>query len=109
MDRNGGSATRSRFPFASALNHLLLAWAQENPTENTRALYKKVHVFYMLWAYCFENLLKALIVTRQPAGDIGGRETLQLPEGLKSPTLKTSPAKLGLSTSSEITPMFLAN
>lgn len=83
-------------PFASVLNQLLLAWAQENPTENTRALYKKVHVFYMLWAYCFENLLKALIVTRQPAGDIGGRETLQLPEVLKSHNLGNLARKAGI-------------
>lgn len=83
-------------PFASVLNDVLLAWAQENPTENPRALYKKVHVFYMLWAYCFENLLKALIVTRQSAGDIGERKTLQLPEVLKSHNLENLARKAGI-------------
>jgi hypothetical protein len=62
---------------------LIHVWEKRDTSVNSLALYKKLHVFYMLWAYCLENLLKALIVSRGLADKEGEKETVRLPKILR--------------------------
>ncbi len=71
-------------------------WANRDTSVNSLALYRKLHVFYMLWAYSLENLLKALIVSRGLADKKGEEGTARLPKVLQSHDLITLAKTAGI-------------
>ena len=79
-------------PLANVLRELLSG----DTSVNSLVLHRKVHVFEMLWAYCLENLLKALIVSRRLVDKTGEQGKPRLPEEINSHDLITLAKTAGL-------------
>ena len=71
-------------PLREDVRRLLSAFAAGDTSESTLATYKEVHVYYMLWAYSLENLLKAAVVSKRRAEWDRGRVMAELPEVLRT-------------------------
>lgn len=83
-------------PHEAKLVGLMELWMKEGAEEASLELYHEVHVYYMLWAYAIENLLKALIVKSKAKSWTNKGLLTKLPKELKSHDLPGLVKKSGL-------------
>jgi hypothetical protein len=83
-------------PLGPKLNQLLKMWSENDFSIESNSLHKEVHVYFMLWAFAIENLLKALLVKKwKPEWGVGA-DVKALPSSLKGHNLTEIAKRLEL-------------
>jgi hypothetical protein len=80
----------------SKVSRLLQMWSQGELSPESCALHKEAHIYFMLWAFAIENLMKAILVKKWNPQWGEGPELETLPSRLKSHNLTQIAEKLKL-------------
>jgi hypothetical protein len=83
-------------PHEEKLVQLMELWTKEGAAEESLKLYQEVHVYYMLWAYAIENLIKAFIVKSKSKSWTNNGLVTKIPKELKNHDLPKLVKESGL-------------